>query len=583
MNFGYRNIGFFVLLIMLAGLIGCSSVKQSTGTKGKKGSANLTDKEKTKAERIFIDAMKAKMLGDYQDAISLFAESVRKDPTNHAALFELAKYHYETGQLDAALAFSKGAAELQPENKWYLRLYAEILGDKNHFKEASKIYESLVEKNPNEYEFYLDWAYTMVKSEQYDDAIKIYETLEGFIGVNENVIFQKQRIFLKMGKVDKAAEEIKKLIELNPFESKYYIMLAELYEVNNMPEKSAEIYKELLVIAPQDPNAYLALASFHRNQGNREKYMHYLKIAFRSDDLGIDPKIKILFPYINFINKDSVKKEEAFILSEVLIETHPDEAKAHAMYGDFLNYDNQLSAARDHYKMALKLDNSRYTVWQQVLEIEWQLEQFDSLASTSEKAMDLFPNQPVIYFYSGMAKLQLKQYEAAIKDMDAAIIMNPDNKFLVSQLYANLGDAYHGLKLDDASDSCYDASLEYDPKNEYVLNNYSYYLSLREKNLNKALEMSTLANEIKPGIASFQDTRGWILYKLQKYEESKEWLFKAMKNDGEENAVILEHYGDVLYQLGDVENAIEYWKKARENGSDSEMIDKKIADKKLYE
>jgi len=45
----------------------------------------------------------------------------------------------------------------------------------------------------------------------------------------------------------------------------------------------------------------------------------------------------------------------------------------------------------------------------------------------------------------------------------------------------------------------------------------------------------------------------------------------------------LEHYGDVLYQLGEKEAALQQWQKAKQTGKASDLIDKKIKDKKLYE
>jgi hypothetical protein len=46
---------------------------------------------------------------------------------------------------------------------------------------------------------------------------------------------------------------------------------------------------------------------------------------------------------------------------------------------------------------------------------------------------------------------------------------------------------------------------------------------------------------------------------------------------------VIEHYCDVLFKLGDVSGAIEQWKKARDLTDDKENLDKKIADKQLYE
>jgi predicted negative regulator of RcsB-dependent stress response len=45
----------------------------------------------------------------------------------------------------------------------------------------------------------------------------------------------------------------------------------------------------------------------------------------------------------------------------------------------------------------------------------------------------------------------------------------------------------------------------------------------------------------------------------------------------------MEHYGDILYKLGDAVQALEYWEKAKAKGPGSAILDKKIAEKKLFE
>ena len=94
-----------------------------------------------------------------------------------------------------------------------------------------------------------------------------------------------------------------------------------------------------------------------------------------------------------------------------------------------------------------------------------------------------------------------------------------------------------------------------------------------------------MCNEIEPDQANYQDTYAWILYKQGKYVQAKEWLEKAMQNGGDKNAVILEHLGDVFAQLNDLIKALAYWKKAKEIGigETTEFLNRKIADKKLYE
>ena len=73
----------------------------------------------------------------------------------------------------------------------------------------------------------------------------------------------------------------------------------------------------------------------------------------------------------------------------------------------------------------------------------------------------------------------------------------------------------------------YDKALRLDPENAYVLNNYSYYLSLRKQNLEKAKQMSAYANKLEPNNDSFLDTYAWIMFQLGDYNAAKEAQEKA--------------------------------------------------------
>ena len=88
---------------------------------------------------------------------------------------------------------------------------------------------------------------------------------------------------------------------------------------------------------------------------------------------------------------------------------------------------------------------------------------------------------------------------------------------------------------------------------------------------------------LAPNNSFYQDTYGWILYQMKKYDDAKVWIGKALEGGGKNNGTLLEHYGDVLYQLGDIDSALKYWIDAKKSGENSTLLDKKIADKKLYE
>lgn len=114
-----------------------------------------------------------------------------------------------------------------------------------------------------------------------------------------------------------------------------------------------------------------------------------------------------------------------------------------------------------------------------------------------------------------------------------------------------------------------------------MLNNYAYFLSLRNDKLDKASEMAAKANQIEPNQASYQDTYAWILYAQKKYTDARLWIEKAITNGGAKSGTILEHYGDILYQLNETDKAVEQWQKAKTLGDTSDKIDAKIKNKKL--
>jgi Tfp pilus assembly protein PilF len=145
-----------------------------------------------------------------------------------------------------------------------------------------------------------------------------------------------------------------------------------------------------------------------------------------------------------------------------------------------------------------------------------------------------------------------------------------------------LGDAYNATKDYPKSDKAYDDALSFNPDNATILNNYSYYLALRKENLEKAEKMSSTLIKNNPDNPTFLDTHAWVLYVRQKYKEAKKVIERAIST-GKANAAHVEHYGDILYQLGEVDNAVKQWEKARGMNAKSEILNKKIANRKIYE
>ena len=126
---------------------------------------------------------------------------------------------------------------------------------------------------------------------------------------------------------------------------------------------------------------------------------------------------------------------------------------------------------------------------------------------------------------------------------------------------------------------CYDAydrslALRYD--NAMVLNNYAYFLSLEERDLERALTMSSRVVALTDNNPTYLDTHGWVLFKLGRTDEARKILQKAVALDGQKSPELMVHYGDILHLLGEQFMAEIYWRRALEKGYDARQIEQRL-------
>ena len=385
-----------------------------------------------------------------------------------------------------------------------------------------------------------------------------------------------------MGDVDLAAAEIMKLITDFPKEIRFLDMLAELYQANNLTEKSIAIYNDILEVEPKNSAANVALAEYYRVNNNHLKAFDYLTYCFDNDVFDLQTVFQILTSYFQMAIEEQKYLDPLLSLLNKSLINHPNEAAFHMLSGDISFQLNDSKKAFEAYEISLDLGVTDFLIWNRYLILGIELQEYDRVYKSGIRAIELHPIQPTLYLFSGFAASYNKEYEKAITLFNKGLNYVVNNKPLKAEFYNYLGDSYHFFGNDKKSDECYEKSLDLIPDNVVVLNNYSYYLSLREKDLEKAERMSRRCVELSPNQSTYQDTYGWVLYKLKRFNEAEEWLKKAVEGDSK-SPVIIEHYGDVLYQLNHKREALEYWKKAKNTGGESELLNKKVREGVLYE
>jgi tetratricopeptide (TPR) repeat protein len=567
---------------MVLALLPAFAAAQKAGSNESSGGRRpVTSTDSLEVNQLYYSALHDKVIDKIPSATEQFTRVLQMDAGNDAAMYQLAMLLKAQNKADDAQSLLEKAVTLKADNEWYWRALADSYEKTNNIPGLSRVFDQLIRINPERADYYLDKANALYIDKKYDEALRVYDKLEQLTGLTDELAGSRQKVYIRQGKVDQAAAELERMLAASPGEVKYYLLLSELYNANNFNDKALKVLLRGEKVSPNNGMLHLALADVYRANKNKEESFKHLELAFNVPDLDIDEKVRIVLGYLPKFS-DPNAKASALALSEILVKVHPDEAKAFALYGDMLMQNDKLKEARVAYKKSVTLNSSVYAVQEQLVRLELGENALDDAIKDGENALSLFPNQAWMNYLVGVAWMQKKMPSKAVGYLKNATSLDEQDKELSGQSYAALGDCYHGLNDNAKSDAAYEKSLSYNADNAYTLNNYAYYLSVRGEQLDKAARMSKHSNELEVNNASFEDTYAWILFKQKNYKEARLWIEKAITHKAS-SSVQAEHYGDILFMLGDTEAALLNWKKAKDLGGQSAVLDRKINEKKYIE
>lgn len=545
------------------------------------------------AEFYFTEGEKFFILEDYAKALVYYQRALDINPENGTIHFKMAEVLSKSNKQDDLLKASAGieqALRLERHNKYFYLLAATIYNSLGRFDKAAQAYETMISEIKGTEEYLYELAAVYQYAGQREQAIKTYDRAEQVYGINEVSSLQKVRLFIESGKPNDGLAQGEKLIKAFPGESSYIMAFTEVISKSGMTSQAIRYLEDFINQNPESGAVKMLLAGFYRDGGQEAKARPYLLSLFDDPTVELSSKLVVLGAYNTELNQNKTNKisdpdKEAFAaeLYEKLKAGHPTDASVCIIGGDLYLSTGKTREAEAEYLKAVETGAPvNFEVYENLLFLEIKLEQWDKVIRHAEDALEIYPNQGMIHYFNGVAHLRKRHYQEAAQSLEQAKRLSASNPALLGEINSQLGEAYNATREYSKSDKAYEDALLFNPNNATVLNNYSYYLALRKENLDKAEKMSATLIKNQPENPTFLDTYAWVLYTREKYKDAKKIMERAITT-GKATATHFEHYGDILYKLGDIDGAVRQWEKARGLNANSETLNKKIANRKIYE
>ena len=545
------------------------------------------------AEFYFTEGEKFFILEDYAKALVYYQRAMEINPENATIHYKIAEVLSKSDKQDDLIKASlsiEQALKLERENKYFYLLAAGIYNSLGRFDKAAYAYETMMKSIKGTEEYLYEVAAVYQHAGQPQEAIKAYNRAQEIFGVNEVSSIQKLKLLLEAGKASEAMAEGEKLIKAFPDEERYLMAFTEVISKHGMRDQAIRYLEDFVQRHPEAGGVKMLLAGFYRDTGLEQKARPFLISLFEDPEIQLSSKLIILGAYNAELNDNKSKKvqdaeKEGFAteLYEKLKERYPDDPSVHIIGGDlYLSTGKNREAQAEYLKAVETGAPVNFEVYENLLFLEVKLEQWDQVIRHAEEALEIYPNQSMIHYFNGLAHLRKRNYPEATASLEQAKRLSSSNPALSAEISSQLGEAYNATRQYAKSDKAYEDALVFNPNNATVLNNYSYYLAVRKENLEKAEKMSATLIKNHPENPTFLDTYAWVLFTREKYKEARKVMERAITT-GKATATHFEHYGDILYKLGDVDGAVRQWEKARGLNANSETLNKKIANRKIYE
>jgi tetratricopeptide (TPR) repeat protein len=431
-------------------------------------------------------------VGDTKKAIEMLRVVTERDPSPRT-LEALAQSYDQMRDYKSAVEVLKKAVDVSPDNPRFKRELARALLLSEQFDEALKLYNQIASEDPKDAQTQLRIAEIYRQKREYDKARQALDKARQLDSENLDVRYEEVNLLADQGKTDEAIKSLKSMLDdmvkknYSASEKGNRLMLLErlsqLYRSGKKYSEAMEVFKQMSDLDPENNAVKLGRASLLAEMGKVDE--------------GVAEARKIQ-------SGDRAKDRELEIFIAQLYER-----------------------GKKYPEMAKSLE-------------------------AAEKLSESPQEKEGVYFMRGAMYEHLKKYDLAEAEFRKVLAIEPDDAKTLNYLGYMFAEA--GLKLDEAA-KLVSRALELDPQN-----------------------------------GAYLDSLGWVYYRQNKLPEAENLLVQALAKIGKDPTVH-DHLGDIYFKQGKTRDAIKQWQASMQeyeagvsqemDAADAAKINKKLESAKV--
>ena len=550
-----------------------------------RGSAPTVDYNTAqKVKYFYAESVTQLQKGNYDAAFDLLKHCIELNPYAAEAYYGLTPLYAEMGMDTLALENMEKAVSLRPDNVTYQERLAQTYLGTKQWDKAINTYERIMSYSPTRTDVLGILIQLYGQNKDYDNIIRCLDRVENIEGASEQTALSKMHIYSLKGEKDKELQVLEDLVKKHPNDMNYRVMKGNWLIQNGMHEEAFEEYQFALRQDPKHVAARLSLLDYYRTLDKDSLANALQEDILESPEIPTNDKVMLVRKVVAENEQNGADSTQVLDLFHRVLSKPQHSADMTAMYAAYLQMKNfPQDSINTVYYQALKIEPDNASVRLALIQSLWKEQNFDEIIRLSKEATQYNPDEMAFYYFLGVCYFQKGNNDASLDALRRGVsqINSKSNKEFVSDFYAIMGDILHEKGKSTEAYAAYDSCLQWKPDNISCLNNYAYFLSEEDKDLDKAERMSKKTIDEEPENPTYLDTYAWILFKQQRYEEAQKYIDKVLELSPSPDATLLEHAGDIYSKTGNTKEAVAFWKKALEGKSkNAKLIRKKIKQRK---